>query len=93
MGVHRILLDLASLKPRLRLKFLMDFDDSFFVLRIRTIARSVAIFYLSSCTLNISIYQITKNCINFFRDLLTSTRILSILLIIFPFSVFMEKYI
>ena len=34
----------------------MDFDDLFFVLLIRIIARSLARFYLPSCPINISIY-------------------------------------
>ena len=34
----------------------MDFDDFFFVLLTRIIARSLARFYLPSCQINISIY-------------------------------------
>ena len=45
---------------RLCQKYFMDFDDLFFVLLIRRIARSVARFYLSSCPINIPIYQITN---------------------------------
>ena len=45
---------------RLWQKYFIDCDDIFFVLLIRTIARSVARFYLSSCPINIPIYQITN---------------------------------
>ena len=44
---------------RLWQKYFID-CDIFFVLLIRTIARSVARFYLSSCPINIPIYQITN---------------------------------